>query len=91
MLRQNHALCHKIEKQETQNYDTVYVELTTIGNKKLLVAIVYRPSKQLRTDDNALYKEMQSIIGNKNATIVVDFNCPNINWNLCMEIRRAAY
>ncbi len=36
----------KIEKQEEQNYDTVYVELTTTGNKKIMVAIIYRPTKQ---------------------------------------------
>ncbi len=47
----------KIEKQETQNYDTVYVELTTTGNKKLMVAIAYRP-KQLQTDDTAVYEEI---------------------------------
>ncbi len=81
MLRQNTLSAMKIEKQETQNYDTVYVELTTTGNKKLMVAIVYRPPKQMQTDDTALYEEIQSTIRNKNAVIVGDFNCPNINWN----------
>ncbi len=71
----------KIEKQDAQNYDTVYVELPLRKTKKLLVAIVYRPPKQLRTDDTALYVEIQSSIRNKNAVIVGDFNCPNINWN----------
>ncbi len=52
----------KIEEQDTQNYDTVYVELTTTGNKKLMVAIVYRPPKQMRTDDTALYEEIQSTV-----------------------------
>ncbi len=71
----------KIEKQDAQNYYTVYVELTTTGNKKLLVAIVYRPRKQMRTDDTALYEEIKSSIRNKNAVIVGDLNCPSINWN----------
>ncbi len=71
----------KTEKQEAQNYDTVYVELTTTGNKKLMVAIAYRPPKQQRTDDTALYEEIQSTIRNNNAVIVGDFNCPNIKWN----------
>ncbi len=71
----------EIEKQETQNYDTVSVELTTMGNKKLMVVIVYRPPKQLRTDDTALYKEIQSIIRNTSAVIFGDFNCPSIKWN----------
>ncbi len=70
-----------IEKQETQNYDTVYVELTTMGNKKLMVGIVYRLAQQLRTDDTALYEEIQSTTRNKTAIILEDFNCPNINWN----------
>ncbi len=81
MLRQNTFSAIKIEKQDAQNYDTVHVELTTTGNKKLLVAIVYRPPKQTRTDDTALYEEIQSTIRNKNAIIVGDFNCPSINWN----------
>ncbi len=71
----------KIEKQDAQNYDTVYVELTTTGNKKLLVAIVYRPLKQMRTEDTALYEEIKSPTRNENAVIVGDFNCPGINWN----------
>ncbi len=57
------------------------MELTTTGNKKLLIGIVYRPPKQLRTDDTALYEEIQSTLRNKNAIIVGDFTCPNINWN----------
>ncbi len=64
-----------------QNYDTVYVELTTTVNKNVMVAIVYRPPKQLRTDDTALYEEIQSTIRNKNTVVVGDFNCPSINWN----------
>ncbi len=75
--------------QEAQNYDTIYVE-TTMGNKKLMVAIVYRPAKQLRTDETALYNEIQSTIRNKNAVIVGDFNCPILTGPLCMEIKRAA-
>ncbi len=71
----------RTEALSAQNYDTVYVELTTTGNKKLLVANVYRPPKQMRTDDTALYEEIKSSIRNKNAVIVGDFNCPGINWN----------
>ncbi len=81
MLRQKHVSAIKIEKQDAQNYDTVYVELTTTGNIKLMVAIVYRLPKQLRTDDTALYEEIKSTIRNKNAVIVVVFNWPGINWN----------
>ncbi len=71
----------RIEKQDAQNYDTVYVELSTTGNTKLLLAIVYRPPKQMRTDDTALYDEIKSSIRTKNAVSVGDFDCPSINWN----------
>ncbi len=83
------VICHlkntfsaiKIEKQDAQNYDTVFVELTTTGNKELLVAIVCRLPKHIRTDDTALYEEIQSTIRNKNAVIFGAYNCPNIHWN----------
>ncbi len=71
----------KIEKQDAQNHDSVYVELTT-GNKKVTVATVYRPPKQQPADAAALYEEMQTTIRNKNAVVNGDFNCLNINWNL---------
>ncbi len=71
----------KIEKQDAQNYDSMYVELTN-GNKKVTVATVYRPPKQQPVDDAALYVEIQTTIINKNAVVIGDFNCPNINWNL---------
>ncbi len=80
----------KIEKQEAQNYDAVYVELTTAGNKKLMVVIVYRSPKQMRTDDTALYEEILSTIRNKNAVIVGDLTAPILTGTLCMEIRIAA-
>ncbi len=60
MLRQNTLSAMKIEKQDAQNYDTVYAELTTTENKKLMVASVYRPPKELRTYDTALYEDIQS-------------------------------
>ncbi len=71
----------KIEKQEAQNYDSIYVELTD-GNQKVTVATVYRPSKRQPADDAELYEEIQNTIRNKNAVVLGDFNCPNINWNL---------
>ena len=72
----------KISKQDAEKYDSVYVELTTSSNKKLTVATIYRPPKQQLADDAALYDEIHSIIRNKDAVIVGDFNCPNVNWDL---------
>ncbi len=71
----------KIEKEDAQNYDSIYVELTN-GNKKVTVATVYRPPKQQPADDAALYEEIQTTIRNKKAVVIGGLNCPNINWNL---------
>ncbi len=71
----------KIENEDAQNYDSIYVGLTT-ENKKLTVATVYRPPEQQPVDDAALYEEIQTTIRTKNAVVIGDFNCPNINWNL---------
>ncbi len=71
----------KIEKEDAQNYDSIYVELTN-RNKKVTIATIYRPPKQQPADDAALYEESQTTIRNKNAVVIGDFNWPNINWNL---------
>ncbi len=71
----------KVEKQDVQNYESIYVELTN-GKKKVTVATVYRPPKQQLADDAALYEKIQTTIRNKNAVVIGDFNCPNINRNL---------
>ncbi len=63
-------------KLEAPNYDTIYVELTTTGTKKLMVAIIYRPPKQQQTDDTALYEEIQATIRVKNAVIVGRLELP---------------
>ncbi len=31
-------------------------------------------------DDTALYEEIKSVIQNKQALIIGDFNCPSIDW-----------
>ncbi len=51
----------KIDKQDAENYDSVYVEITH-NNKKLVLATVYRPPKLQAADDIALYNEIQSLI-----------------------------
>ncbi len=71
----------KIEKEDAQKDDSIYVEFTN-GNKKVTIATAYRPPKQQPADNAALYEEIQTTIRNKNAVVIGDFNCPNINWNL---------
>ena len=61
--------------------DTLYVEINANRNKKIIVAVVYRPPKQNAADDLSLYDEIRTIIHSKDAVIMGDFNCPNIDWN----------
>ncbi len=72
----------KLEKLEPEKYDSVYVDITTERNKKLTTGTVYRPAKLQTADDTALYEEINSTIQNKEAIIIGDFNCPNVDWNL---------
>ncbi len=45
-------------------------------------ATVYRPPKLQAVDDTALYNEIQSLIQGKNAIVIGDFNCANVDWRL---------
>ncbi len=45
-----------------------------------MIASVYRHPKSQAVQDTALSEEIESIIRNKQAVIVGDFNCPSINW-----------
>ncbi len=61
----------KTEKQDAENYDSVYVEITHT-NKKLIFASVYRPPKLQAADDTALYNEIQSLIQGKIIIVIGD-------------------
>ncbi len=71
----------KIDKQDAENYDSIFIEITH-NNKKLIFATVYRPPKLQAADDTALYNEIQSLIQGKNAIVIGDFNCANVDWGL---------
>ncbi len=70
------------KKQDAEKYDSVYVDKTTERNRKFTIGTVYRPPKLQVADDTALYEEINSITRNKEAVIIGDFNCPNVDWNL---------
>ncbi len=70
-----------MDKQDAENYDSVYVEITH-NKKKLILATVYRPPKLQAVDDTALYNEIQSLIQDKNAIVIGDFNCANVDRRL---------
>ncbi len=70
----------KITKEDSEKYDTAYVELETSKHNKITIGIIYRPPKQQAADDAALYEEIHTIIQNKQSVIIGDFNCSNIDW-----------
>ncbi len=69
----------KADKQNADNYDSLYVEISTKSNK-IMIATVHRSPKAQAADDTALYKEIKSVIQNKQSVIIGDFNCPSIDW-----------
>ncbi len=69
-----------LSKQDSEKYDTVYIEVATSKHNKLTIGTVYRPPKQQAVDDSALYAEIQAMTQNKQSVIIGDFNCPNIDW-----------
>ncbi len=71
----------KIDKQDAENYDSIYVEIIQ-NYKKPVLATVYRPPILQAADNTALYNEIQSLIQGKNAIVIGDFNCANVDWRL---------
>ncbi len=69
----------KTDKQDARNYDSVYIEINTNSNK-ITITTIYRPPKPQAADDIALYEKINSVIQNKQAVIIADFNCPIIEW-----------
>ncbi len=69
----------KITKEDSEKYDTVYVELETSKHNKITIGTVDRPPKQQAADDAALYEEIHTITQNKETVIIGDFNCSNID------------
>ncbi len=68
-----------VSKQDSEKYDTVYIELVTSKHNKPTIGTVYRSPKQQAADDSALYAEIQAMTQNKQSVIIGDFNCPNID------------
>ncbi len=68
-----------MEKHKAEKYDTLYVEITA-KKTKITIATIYSPPKLQATDDTVLYEEIKSVIQNKQAIIIGDLNCPNIDW-----------
>ncbi len=52
------------------------------SSNKLTLETVYRPPKLQAADDTALYNEIHCLIPGKNAIIIGDLNCANVNWGL---------
>ncbi len=69
----------KIERQDSDKYDSVNIELETSKLNKLTIGTVYRPLKQQAADDAALYEKILALTQNKQSVIIGDFSCPKIN------------
>ncbi len=69
-----------LSKKDSEEYDTVYIEVATSKHNNLTIGTVYRHPKQLAADDTVLYAETQAMTQNKQSVIIGDFNCPNIDW-----------
>ncbi len=72
----------KIEKQDADKCDSVYVDINTERIRKFTIGTVYRPPKLQAADDTALYEEINSVTQNKEVVIFGEFNCPSVDWNL---------
>ncbi len=66
-------------KQDKENYNSLYVEISTKSNK-IMIATICRAPKAQAADDIALCEEIKSVIKNKQAVIIGDSNCPSIDW-----------
>ncbi len=69
----------KIEQQDAEKCDTVYVELIE-RKTKITIVIIYRLLKLQAADVTGLYEKIESIIKNEKRIIIGDFNCPSIDW-----------
>ncbi len=72
----------KIEKQDSEKCDSAVCVEIAHENKKIILATVYRPPKVQAGDDTALYNRIQSLVQGKNAIVIGDFNCANVDWGL---------
>ncbi len=77
----------KITKEDSEKYDTVYVELQITKRNTILIGTVYRPPKQQTVDDAALFEEIHTITQNRQSVIIGDFNCSNIDWTTMQGYR----
>ncbi len=80
----------KVDKQDAENYESVYVEITH-NNKNLALATVYRPPKLHSADDIALSIEIQSLIQGKNTIVIGNFNCANVDWRLLIRDQEGSW
>ncbi len=72
-------------KSQTLKITTPSTYKLLIITKKIILATVHRPPKLQAADDTALYNEIQYLIQGKNAIVIGDFNCANVDWRLLIK------
>lgn len=59
----------------------MFVEIPAINDKELTFATAYLLLEQQAADDAFLYNELHNAVQNTTAVLIVDFSCPNADWN----------
>jgi hypothetical protein len=62
------------------NIDCISIEIKNTRNKKIIIALYYRPPNQSADTDSKIIEQIQEIINTSDAIILGDFNLPVKNW-----------
>lgn len=69
----------KLEKQNTNNVDKIYLQLKHDG-RKIIIGLIYRPPGLNSTTDKTLFEEIAEISSTFDSIIFGDFNLPVTVW-----------
>ncbi len=68
------------EKKRKMQKNVMLFMWNSAKKTRITNAIIYRPPKLQADDGTGLYDEIRSVIQNKQAIIIGNFNCPSIDW-----------
>jgi hypothetical protein len=71
-----------LQSDKIVNIDSLFVELTTVGNKKLRLGIYYRPPAQSNETDNQIATNIDNNVNTTREVVIMgDFNLPCKVWS----------